>query len=130
MKLTKMGMSSLACASLLGVSLSANADNLNVSNATKYDLSFAIQDSCSQEFGTVKSRTMKVIPDADFNKACSYKPEACEAKVYDRANCTGEQIATIEFNTKFGVQKIEARSIGVVGSGFNLFFEDIRQRSN
>lgn len=126
MKLTKLKTIStfIASASLFGMSFAANADNLNVSNSLSTDLSFKINGTCSQEFGIVKSQTVKVIPEADFNKVCSYAPETCDAQVYFSAYCGGGIIALIVFNTKHGVQDIKVLSdIKVIGNGFNLFFE-------
>ena len=109
--------------SFFGFSTFANADNLKISNGSKYDLSFSINNTCSKKFGVVDNRTVKVISEANFNKACAYNASSCEAKVYNAPSCMGKQIATVVFDTKYGVQGLYPRDITMKGNGFNLFFE-------
>jgi hypothetical protein len=101
----------------------ANADDLKVSNASKYDLSFSVNNVCSEEFGVVDNHSVKAISDTNFKKACAYDSNNCVAKVYNATSCTGKQIGTVVFDTNYGVQGLHPTGITMKGSGFNLFFE-------
>jgi hypothetical protein len=107
----------------LGFSKFANADDLKVSNDSKYNLSFSVNNVCSKDFGVVDNHSVKVISDANFKKACAYNSSNCEAKVYNAASCTGKQVAAIVFDTSYGVQGLYPTGITTKGNGFNLFFE-------
>ena len=109
--------------SFLGLSTFASADDLKVSNDSKYDLSFSINNTCSKEFGVADNRSVKVISEANFNKACAYNSSSCEAKVYNAPSCMGKQVATVVFDTSYGVQGLYPIEITIKGNGFNLFFE-------
>lgn len=76
----------------------ASADDLKVSNDSKYHLSFSVNNVCSEEFGVVKNHSVKVISDKNFKKACAYDPNHCVVKVYNAASCTGKQIGTVVFD--------------------------------
>src|SRR5688572_25034484 len=90
----------------LGFSILANADDLKVSNDSKYDLSFSINNTCSEEFGTLDNHSVKVIPDESFKNACAYNSSNCVVKVYNEASCSGKQIATVAFDTSYGVREL------------------------
>lgn len=109
--------------SLLTMPVLVNAGDLKISNDSKYDLSFSINNTCSEEFGVVSNRTMKVIPERSFNKACEYNQGNCETKVYNATACSGKQVAVVVFNTHYGVQGLYPTDIITKGNGFNLFFE-------
>lgn len=107
----------------LGFSTLASADDLKVSNDSKYDLSFSVNNVCSEEFGVVDNHSVKVISDENFKKVCAYDSNNCVAKVYNGVSCTGKQIGTVAFDTGYGVQGLYPTGITIKGSGFNLFFE-------
>lgn len=109
--------------SLVGISTFASAGDLKISNDSKYDLSFSINNTCSEDFGIIDSQSIKVIPEANFNKACSYNSSRCETTVYNSAYCSGKQIGTVVFDTKYGVQGLYPNEFTFKGNGFNLFFE-------
>ena len=125
MKISKTKIASLLLVgtSLLGLSTLASADDLKISNDSKYDLSFSINNSCSKEFADVDNHSVKVISEANFKKACAYNSTDCRVKVYDAAACTGKQVATVVFDTSYGVQGLYPSGITTKGNGFNLFFE-------
>lgn len=105
---------------LLGLSMAASADDLKLSNDSKYDLSFSINNICSQEFGVLDAHSVKIIPEASFKKVCESN---CDIKVYNSASCAGKQIAMVEFDTKSGVTSLHPIEFTVKSNGFNLFFE-------
>lgn len=125
MKISKTKIVSLLLfgSGLLGFSTLASADDLKISNNSKYDLSFSINDFCSKEFAGVDNHSVKVISEESFKKACTYNPSDCRAKVYNAAACEGKQIATVVFDTSYGIQGLYPTGIITKGSGFNLFFE-------
>lgn len=111
---------------VLGLSTFARADDLKVSNNLKNDLSFSINKICSNEFGVANHHSIKIISEANFNKACSYNPGSCEAKVYNAPSCMGKQVATVVFDTSYGVQGVYPNTgIMIRGNLFNLFFEEL-----
>lgn len=121
MKLVNM----IVSASLIVLPLLANADDLKIANNTNYDLSFRINNVCSNGFGIVPVHTIKVIPEKDFNKECEYNPKSCFATVYSRTNCTGKNIAEIGFDTSYGVSYVRGTTLdplSITASGFNLIF--------
>ena len=108
---------------LAGFSAFASADDLKISNDSAYDLSFSINNTCSSEFGVVEARTIQIVSTANFKQVCASSPAACEAKVYNAAACGGAQVATIVFDTSYGVQALKPTGITAKGNGFNLFFK-------
>ncbi|GEM_PF-4974575 len=123
MKLKKNAViaSVVLSAGLLMVSLAASAGNLSLANNSKNDLELCFQDVCSTDF-MVEAHSIKVVPEAVFNKACGYNKKHCLARVYVD-NSSFRQIATIGFDTAFGVQSItgDSSDYSIGGSGFNLF---------
>ncbi len=111
-------------ASFLGLSTSVSADDLKISNDSKYDLSFSINNICSEEFGVIENRSVKLIPEASLKRACVYNSNKCETKVYNSAFCSGKQIGTVEFDTNYGVVGLYPIEFTIKGNSFNLFFVD------
>lgn len=99
MKLTNV----ILCASLATLPLLAHAGDLKIANRTKFDLSFKINNICSDRFGNVSTDTIKIVVEKDFNKECGYNPKFCRTIVYGKPNCKGENIAGIGFDTSHGV---------------------------
>lgn len=119
----------IACATLSAIPLLANASDLKISNGTKSDLSFSINNICSDKFdgfGVIPAETIKMISEKGFNEECNYNPQQCIANVYNRAACKGDKIAEIGFDTSQGVTYISgptsSENISIIGNGFNLLF--------
>lgn len=110
---------------LLAAPLVANASDLKIANQTKFNLSFKFNNTCSDAFGVIKSNTIKIISEKDFNNACEDYMRSCFATVYNQANCKGKVVAGIGFNKEYGVSYISGRfkkPINITGNGFNLIF--------
>ena len=115
----------LICVSVMSMPLLAHADNLKVANRTNNDLSFKINNTCSDRFGVIPADTIKVISEKTFNKECEYNSSYCVAIVYKKANCKGENFAEVGFDTSYGVNYVSNKtsdSVNVIGNGFNLIF--------
>lgn len=122
MKLGKM----MLCVSLIAVPFIADAGNLTIVNRTKFDLSFKVNNICSDDFGMIPANKMKIIAEKDFNKACESNPSICSAIVYSAPNCNGENVGEVGFNISNGVSYISGQTsrqkISILGEGFNLIF--------
>lgn len=115
----------ILCTSLSATPFLANAENLKIANSTYYDLSFAVNKVCSNEFGTVTRETIKIIPEKEFKKACEANSTNCFTEVYDHPNCKGNKISEVGFDISLGVTYLSGNiptHISVTGCGFNLFF--------
>lgn len=100
------------------------ATAMKISNSSKNELSFSIDNICSDEW-RVNPHSVKVISQKRFNSACQANPTHCETEVYSTANCSGGSIVTLIFNvTGWGVMNIipHTDSYHIGASGFNLFF--------
>lgn len=84
----------------------ANAGDFQITNHTKKRISFKINHVCSNDFGIIRARKSKVIPDVNFRAACSYDRENCIADVYQSGNCSHKHVATIKLATDYGVKEI------------------------
>lgn len=113
----------LISSGFLGLSTYASADDLKISNDSRYNLSFSVNNLCSEDFGVVDSHSVKVVSHTNFNQACAYAPTNCVTKVFSKTACTGEQLATVVFDYRYGVQSLTPTGITTKGSGFTLFFE-------
>lgn len=125
MKLNKIKLISALFIGLnfLGLSTFASAKDLKISNDSKYDLSFSINNICSEQFGIVENHSVKVISEANFKKACAYDPNQCEVQVYNAASCAGKKVAAVVFDANNGVIGLYSMEIITKANGFNLFFE-------
>ena len=123
MKFIKSKIIFLVGTCLLGCAIIANAEDLKVSNNSKYDFSFSINNACSRDLGVVGSRTIKIIPEENLNQACAYNLNHCEIMMYKNASCKGKSIVKIVLDTKLGMQSVRTSSKGVSAgvSMFNLF---------
>jgi hypothetical protein len=122
---TKIGFLVLIGSSFLGHSALANAKDLKMSNDSKYQLSFSINNVCSEEFGVLESHSINVIPEKEFAKACAYNPTHCFSKVYNQPNCTGKHFANLGFDTSSGnyyIRVFADADISVSGNEFNVLF--------
>ena len=122
MKLSK----AILCGMLISVPILANAGDLKIANRTKFDLSFKVNNICSDKFGLVLSDTIKVIAEKDFKHECEANPKVCRTIVYKRPNCEGGSIGEVGFDTNYGVSYISGSTSGekisITGNGFNLIF--------
>ena len=103
-----------------------NAVNMKISNSSKNNLTFSIENVCSEEIGVVNAHSVKVVPRKRINNACRTNPTNCETQVYDTADCSGNSIATIIFDvTDLGAKAVipHTNSYHIGISGFNLFIE-------
>jgi beta-lactamase regulating signal transducer with metallopeptidase domain len=102
--------------------------DLNISNSTKYDLSFSIAKICSDKVGIIEPHSVKVFSRKYINEACQANLTQCDVEVYSTANCSGNSFVTFIFDvTEWGVEKIFPHSnfldIKSDANGFNIFFE-------
>lgn len=112
-------------ASLITMPLLAQASDLIIANASKFTLSFQINNICSTKFGNIPTDTIKTISAKDFNEECKYNSKICVTNVYSKPNCDGFKVAEIGFDRNYGVSYLSASTSGVIdvhGNGFNLFF--------
>ena len=93
----------ILCASLIAMPLIANAGHLKITNDSKYDLSFKVDNICSDAFGNVNSKTIKIVSEAAFKKACVVNPNFCVLTVYNKANCKGKNFIGLGFDTETGM---------------------------
>jgi len=104
------------------------AADMKVSNFSKNDLSFSINNNCAySEIGIISERGIKVIPRKNINDACQVNPTHCKAQVYPTINCSGSSIVTLTFDvTGQGVISIvpHTDTYHVEASGFNISFYD------
>lgn len=103
--------------SILILSMQANADYA-VYNNTKTDISFVINQACSQEFGTIQPRDHRILSHHQFFMACEKTPHDCIAQIVRGANCDGKFAATVMFDTDFGLKRI-------LNSGVYVFTWDL-----
>ncbi len=97
--------SALMGATILATPAFANT-GLQIVNATHNTLSFVINESCSTEFGAIDSHSNKTISEADFHKACKLNQHFCMAKIYATADCSGNRVAALAFDSDIGVKEV------------------------
>jgi hypothetical protein len=107
---------------------SAFADDFNISNHTRFTMSFQVNGMCSREFGTVSSYSAKTIPEKTFMTACKENTTPCDIRIYDMDACQGEMIFEVKYNLKTQDTATtnyssEIKWIGI--SGYNLFLSDV-----
>ncbi len=116
----------ILCVSLVAVPFIADASDLKIANRTKFDLSFKVNNICSNGFGVIPADTIKMIAEKDFNKACESNSPICHAVVYSAPNCTGENVGGVGFDRNDGVSYISGptsnQKVSIIGNGFNLIF--------
>lgn len=125
--ITRMKLNTLKNAMILAASgfmaTSAFADDFNVANQTKYDLSFQVNGTCSQAFGKVDSYTIKNIAESIFINACKSNTEPCEVKVYGVNLCQGEPLLMVQYYISDNFVSLHQYSADISSavSGYNLF---------
>lgn len=124
MKINKIRMFTILAASSF-MATSALAD-FNISNQTKYDLSFQVNGICSQQFGKVYSWSIKNISEKTFMDACKLNAAPCEIKVYGIDSCQGEALLMVEYHVSDKNVSLYQYSsnISTGVSGYNLFLSD------
>ena len=129
---TKSIISVLLGTGLLSVSMFANAGSLTIDNQSTTNLSFQVEHSCSAAFGNINGKTSKVISEKNLQNACNSHTdttEHCHVKVYDKPNCTGTHVESIELSTKDGIFLLEGghsngKDLAFIASAFNLTVVD------
>jgi hypothetical protein len=101
----KLGMIAAVVTGLL-MSTLASADNFKIVNSTSNELSFSINHTCSNEFGSIPAHSNKTIPEANFYSACKDNQHFCVAKVYVDDNCSGKHVATVVFDIDGGLREV------------------------
>lgn len=99
--------------------------DMKISNSSKNNLSFGVDNRCSEEIGVINAHAVKVISRERINKLCQQNQSHCVMQAYSTNDCTGASIATLVLDMNRGVISIVPRphSYSVGGNGFNLFFE-------
>ncbi len=92
-------------ASLLMLATYANAA-FRIDNGTKKDLSFARNNICSMEFGTIMANDHSLISEDKFFTACKDNPHTCVAEMYTGTACSGKHVATVMFDIDFGLKQV------------------------
>lgn len=100
----------------------ANADNLKLSNETKYNLSFSTNGVCSQTLGDLKKYTVKIINQTSFEDTCQYNPKQCVIEVYNKLDCAGKTVANMVFDETNIISVATSGDIMIRGNGSNIFF--------
>ena len=126
-------LNTILCTSLIAMPLSSHANGLKVVNTTKMDLSFKINNTCSESFGVVPSDTTKVISKKELNRVCEYNNNNCVAQIYSKAKCIDQSFAEIHFDTSYGVSYIGFTRptkdlVNIFGNGFNLTFSSVANK--
>lgn len=127
MKLKHTGMIAFMImnASLFAIPTLANAEDFNISNQTKYELSFYVNGFCAKNFGSVPYYSIKSVSEKDFMNACKDNLSPCEVVVYDSKFCQGLPIATVKYyipQNRVELYGHSAHNLGMAVSGYNLFF--------
>lgn len=121
MKLRKIAI--VMSVSLFLAPMLANAGDFKITNHTKQELSFSINDTCSDTFGSVKANDIEIVYEEQLLQACTSDPSNCEVKVHDAANCKGDEVGMILFDIKSGITKINPEGLySIEGNGFYLTF--------
>lgn len=92
-----------------GIAIYDSSLDLKFSNSTKYNLTFSINGSCSNEIGVINRRSIQIIKHDYLNNACDKNLSLCEIQVYPTDNCSGSKIATIVMDFS-GARSIELHS--------------------
>lgn len=84
----------------------ANADDLKITNNVNADLSFQVNNVCSNIFKISPNQT-KVISEKDFSKACEANSRECQAIAFLGENCKSNfNFAFITMNPHDGIMLI------------------------
>ena len=102
---SKLIFAVVSCISLNAISTHANAA-FWIENDTKNSLSFAIKNTCSSEFGTIKPHDHNLISEDKFFSVCKNNPHHCIAKIYTGDACSGKHTATMVLDTDFGFKSV------------------------
>lgn len=104
--ITSTVLSSLFAGIFLILPLNANAGDFQIVNHTKKRISFKFNHACSHDFGVIRARKSKIIPDVNFRAACNYDPENCVVDIYQSGNCSGRHIAMLKLAIDDGVKEV------------------------
>lgn len=80
-----------------------SARPLTIENATKDSITVRINNTCSNEFGIMKTHTSKTISEAIQNKLCEKNIFNCVASIYKSNDCSGDEISNFLFDTRNGL---------------------------
>lgn len=113
------------------IARSALANDFNVANQSKYDLSFQVNGTCSQEFGKVYSHTIKNITETTFINACKSNTAPCEVKVYGMDSCQGEPLLMAQYYISDNFVSLHSYNLDINSgvSGYDLFLSDAQNCS-
>jgi hypothetical protein len=121
---SKLIFTFIASISLMAISTYANAA-FRIDNGTKNDLSFAINNTCSAEFGTIMAHDHSLISEDKFFTACKDSPHACVAKIYKGAACSGKHEATVVLDIDGGLKTVlKAGSYMYTWNIYNLLISE------
>jgi len=87
-------------ASLSLMPLLANAHPLSIVNHTDSQISFTVDNNCSEEIGTVKVVGVKNISEDTLNKLCLNYSQPCAIIAHNGDHCSGKSLGGMTYNSE------------------------------
>lgn len=82
------------------------ADNFTIENHTKHNLTFKVNDVCSNEIGVINSHTSRNTPEVIMKQLCKDNASNCQAKIFRSNDCSSRYLATVGFNLVSGIVSV------------------------
>lgn len=124
MKLRKLIGSLLVTTILYGISTFANAENVTLSNQSKYALAFNMNNDPTKVTGFIPARSSQTIDEASFKESCVDQNNHCELEIF--MLYPNKELAKIIFEgtTIISISNNVESDIWVTGHGSNVVFKN------
>lgn len=110
-------------ACILAIPLQAQAHHLAISNNTPNQLSFSVNNTCSEDFGTVSAYDIKTISEETLNRVCANYASTCEIIGYDEKNCSGKPLGGLRYLSEHSFDVFSGGGkISVTATESSLFY--------
>jgi hypothetical protein len=124
MKLRKLIGSLLVTTMVYGISTLANAEDVTLSNQSKYALSFNMNNDPTKVTGVISAGSTQTIDEASFKEFCVNQSNHCELEIF--MPYPNKELAKIIFEgtTIISVSNNVGSDIRVTGHGSHVVFEN------
>jgi hypothetical protein len=121
----KMMLGILITLGLATIAMTAQAADLTIVNNTNKDSTSIINSGMCSSYlpgGVTKAGETNTVPASIIRSACKKHETDCNADVYMSNNCSGNKIATVNFDITVGVKKISmlSKDYHISGSAFKI----------